>query len=159
MPVYKEEGLTRVCTKCNTEKSVDDFWFKSEVRKDGTKPRRSICKECSIKDKLDKYHKDNGKEKQALRAFKNLTKRYGITPEIYEEERKKQNYCCKICGKHEDSQPHGRLYIDHCHSTGLYRGLLCNTCNTGLGSFHDDEEKMLKAIEYVKENRIRHRNK
>jgi len=159
MGQYKKEEATRVCTRCNIEKPVADFWFKSSPRKDGTKPRRSICKECSIKSKLKEYHENNGKEKQALRSFRNLTKKYGISPEIYEKERIEQGYCCKLCGDHESNQPHGRLHIDHCHDTGLYRGLLCNKCNLALGGFDDDIELMKRAIEYVQENRIRHRNK
>lgn len=159
MGLYIKEETTRVCTKCNTEKPVDAFWFKSRPRKDGTKPRRAVCKECSIKDKLHEYHTNSGKEKQAVRSFRNLTKRYGISPEIYEEERKKQNYCCKLCSAHESEQPHGRLYIDHCHHTGLYRGLLCNNCNLALGGFKDNLEVMKKAIDYVKEASVRHRNK
>ena len=77
----------------------------------------------------------------------------------YEKERERQNYSCLLCGAHETTSTHSRLHIDHCHDTGLFRGLLCMRCNTGLGAFNDNVEVLSKAIEYVNENRIRHRNR
>lgn len=50
---------------------------------------------------------------------------------------------CKICGSTE------RLNIDHCHSSGKVRDVLCAKCNNGLGCFGDDVEKMKKAIAYI----------
>ena len=144
---------SKKCTKCEKIKDVLEFSYRSD-----SKTLRSHCKECIAKGNLNRYH-NGGKELQAIRARRSLLKKYGITEEFYEEERKAQDYCCKICGKHESNQKHGKLYIDHCHDTGLYRGLLCNSCNTGLGSFQDNIDTMLKASEYVKENRIRHRDK
>lgn len=161
MPIYdtiillqKEESMAfKKCTQCGRIKTTNEFSKRSDTGK-----LRSNCKECVSKGNLKRYH-NGGKELQAVRARKSLLKKYGITEEFYQKEREAQKHCCKICGKHESNQKHGKLYVDHCHETELYRGLLCNSCNTGLGSFRDNEELMLKAIEYVKENRIRHRNK
>jgi hypothetical protein len=50
---------------------------------------------------------------------------------------------CGICEREET------LYIDHCHSTGKVRKLLCLQCNTGLGNFRDDKALLGKAIEYL----------
>ena len=134
------------CSKCKKEKDTKFFW------KD-----KPYCIDCGTKDRLDRYYNKGGKEKQKARSFKALMKKYGITPEIYEQERVKQDFKCILCGKHEKTQPHKRLYVDHCHDSGLYRGLLCVTCNTALGGFNDDIELMKKAIEYVENNRNRHR--
>ena len=149
----------KTCTKCNLEKPVSEYWKSSKVRKDGTVALRGYCISCGIEDRVKRYHERNGKEQQKYRSFKNLMKQYGISVEYYEQERIKQNYQCKICGAHENTQPHKRLYVDHCHDTGKYRGLLCNTCNTGLGMFKDNTEFLHKAIEYINENSAGYRNK
>jgi hypothetical protein len=53
---------------------------------------------------------------------------------------------CKIC----DRQPQSKgLHIDHCHSTGKVRGLLCGTCNQGIGLLKEDPELIRKAANYV----------
>jgi hypothetical protein len=154
----RDDSPTKVCKVCNVEKPTEgSFWEKSEKRKDGSTGYRSVCSECSIKERLDKYHNKGGKEEQKQRSFRSLMRSYGITPEIYQQERINQNYKCLLCGSPEQDQPHGRLYVDHCHTTGKYRGLLCNLCNTALGQFKDNTEVLQKAIEYLNENRIRHR--
>ena len=61
---------------------------------------------------------------------------------------------CAICGIPEEEAPKGRLHTDHDHSErgaiGI-RGLLCSNCNSGLGHFKDDPERMLAAIRYLRE--------
>lgn len=151
------ETQTKKCTTCKEDKELSDFWQKASVRKDGTRGLRPSCRECEIKRKLQKYHNEGGKEIQRKRSFKALMKSYGITEEIYEQERKNQDYKCFLCGAHEKSQHYERLHVDHCHETGKYRGLLCNLCNIGLGSFKDNTAVLQKAIEYVNENSLRHR--
>ena len=43
-----------------------------------------------------------------------------------------------------------RLCVDHCHTTGNVRGLLCDTCNTALGKFRDNIDLLNEAIKYLK---------
>jgi hypothetical protein len=55
---------------------------------------------------------------------------------------------CACCG---DMPPEGdRLRVDHDHETLVVRGLLCHHCNTGLGQFRDDPQRLTAAIEYLK---------
>jgi len=86
-----------------------------------------------------------------------LKLRYGITPEQYAEMFKIQNNRCAICGnvetaRHNRSNKIQKLAVDHCHSTGKVRGLLCQDCNRGIGKFHDDIARLEKAIKYLKEH-------
>jgi peptide methionine sulfoxide reductase MsrB len=60
-----------------------------------------------------------------------------------------QGGLCAICQKPYDWET-SALYIDHCHTTGKVRGLLCRNCNKGLGHFFDDVANLARAIEYLK---------
>ena len=104
----------------------------------------------------NKDHRDQ--QLKVLNRKGHLKKRYNITPEEYEEILKSQNYCCAICGKHEKDNKKGEmqqpLAVDHCHTKGSNRGLLCNTCNLGLGYFKDKPEFLLKAVDYLHKHMI-----
>ena len=81
-----------------------------------------------------------------------LEKRYGITREIYNNLLLKQNNKCKICNK--ENFKTRTLDVDHCHKTGRIRGLLCTSCNTGIGLFKENIQLLETAIQYLKENKI-----
>jgi hypothetical protein len=71
--------------------------------------------------------------------------RYGITLDICEQILINQNGKCAIC----NTILNNKFVIDHCHTTGVVRGLLCNDCNLGLGKFNDDIARLSKAVEYL----------
>ena len=80
--------------------------------------------------------------------------RYGITPQQYAELLTLQNNRCAICGNEEsainvNTNKVQKLAVDHCHTTGKVRGLLCQDCNRGIGKFHDDISRLEKAIKYL----------
>lgn len=70
---------------------------------------------------------------------------YGVKAEDYEKMLSRQNGCCAVCGD-KSNKP---LVIDHCHTSGAVRGLLCGNCNTGIGMFRDDAALLQKAISYL----------
>jgi hypothetical protein len=57
---------------------------------------------------------------------------------------------CKICNSKFTKQ--NKLCVDHNHKTGIVRGILCNSCNSGLGMFNENVTDMLTAIEYLKQS-------
>ena len=86
---------------------------------------------------------------------RSIKKLYGITEEEYLEMYESQGGVCKICGMAETSTHRKvvkRLAVDHCHTTGKIRGLLCASCSTGLGLFRDTPDLLIKASNYLKEN-------
>ncbi len=92
-------------------------------------------------------------------VFKNLElkKHFGITLEEYNRMKEAQRDSCAICGKPETTfdskqQKTRELSVDHCHTTGKIRGLLCAHCNHAIGKFKDNVELLQKAIDYLKEN-------
>ena len=62
----------------------------------------------------------------------------------------KQNNKCAICKKDRNIFKK-RLCVDHCHSTGKIRGLLCTNCNQGIGHLKDDLNIIKSAIRYLEE--------
>ena len=84
-----------------------------------------------------------------------LKSTYGITQVDYERMLADQGSSCAICAaKHEETR--GKiLHVDHCHTTGKVRQLLCTACNTALGKFRDDVERLRSAIAYLERHAIR----
>ena len=80
-----------------------------------------------------------------------LLEKYGITLEDYEVMLENQNHTCKICGT-DAPRGVGAWKVDHCHTTGNVRGLLCNNCNVGLGLFKDDPAVLASAIKYLNDS-------
>lgn len=97
-----------------------------------------------FREKSRKYYKENKKTMNIKRVFRKT----GISQEQYDLMIKNQDNKCAICKK--APYKNKKLFIDHCHSTGNIRGLLCNSCNSGLGFFKDNCDFMLFAIEYLK---------
>lgn len=81
------------------------------------------------------------------RRFDMIERRYGISKDEYLSLLDAQNDVCAIChGTTERT-----LHVDHCHNSGLVRGLLCSNCNTLLGLAQEDIAILARAIEYLSE--------
>lgn len=87
-----------------------------------------------------KVYSKRYRDKKREWGLKNL---YGLTLEDFNEFEMEQNGRCKICLKEE------KLVVDHCHDSGLIRGLLCHKCNLALGLFDDNVETLQRAIDYL----------
>lgn len=125
----------KVCNKCGETLPLDMFG-KNNQRKDGL---NSSCKKCRREYENAKY---------ARVAKCRLVKKYGITHAQREELFKLQGGRCKICGVHERDTRRA-LSVDHCHKTLQVRGLLCDSCNRGLGFLQDDPELLRNALRYL----------
>ena len=149
-------GYRKLCNSCGLTLPVTQFHNQSD-KKDG---KRSQCKLCVNKKNLDRYHScDATKRSHHMASRKHsLRKNYGITPEDYDHMLSEQNGKCAIC---DSDKPWGFVVkpkrsneffcVDHCHTTGKVRGLLCQPCNKGLGSFSDDTYVMSRAIKYLED--------
>ena len=91
------------------------------------------------------YTPERGRE-QSLRL------RYGITPADYDARLAAQGGCCAAC-KRPDSGWVGRFHIDHDHTTGQIRGLLCVGCNRAIGFAYDDPTVLRRLADYLEEYR------
>lgn len=86
-----------------------------------------------------------------------LFTKYGMTMADYDRMFAEQNGVCAACGKEQThSRVHnGYLCVDHDHTTGKTRGLLCRKCNIALGHVDDDVEILKKLIEYIQRGRVK----
>jgi len=128
--------LTRKCYSCKEKKDLSEF--PSHSGKPHNKGYQ--CKLCCRGSQKGKYTKEeiSVKNKKAMMKMK-----YGLSLEQIEQMKKDQNFKCKIC------KVETRLAVDHCHTSGRIRGLLCIKCNTGLGMFLDNVLFLKSAQEYL----------
>ena len=75
-----------------------------------------------------------------------VCRKFGITKSQYRAMLASQGGKCAICGTPPGSK---RLALDHCHATGTARKLLCSNCNTALGLFKDNPDRLKAAAEYL----------
>lgn len=163
--------MLKACKKCGVEKTLAGYYR----QKESVDGYEHICKQCrntatlnkrdknkhnanaaawrnKNKDKLRKqsaeaYHKEPEKRKNSI-----YITRYGITLEEATKLLIAQYGKCNICYTDisiEIGVPN-TAHVDHCHSTGKVRGMLCSACNTGLGLFRDNQDNLVRAIEYLK---------
>jgi hypothetical protein len=79
-----------------------------------------------------------------------LSERYSISEKDYERLLASQDYKCKICSSARTDKTKANLSVDHDHTNGKIRGLLCGNCNLMLGYAKDNKNTLLKAIQYLK---------
>lgn len=101
-----------------------------------------------------KYRARKMEEDPGFHKHWSLKKSYGIGIQEYNEMLERQHGVCAICEGTEKSTAHTSkkirtLAVDHCHSTGKVRGLLCSRCNRALGFFGDSIPTLKKAIAYL----------
>jgi ribosomal protein S14 len=137
----------RKCRACGETKNLlADFYLS---RKDPTllSSYTYECKECT-KIRVTKNHRKNpGKQRN-----NDLKRLYGINLEDYNKLLTEQNNCCAICGADKPGGKNPSFNVDHCHTTGKVRGLLCKSCNIALGEFKDDVDTLQKAVLYLQKN-------
>jgi hypothetical protein len=92
----------------------------------------------------DHYHAHRDKVCERARIRYQI-RRYGISAAEYDSLKKKQNGACAICRRRSKQ----KLCVDHCHLTGMIRGLLCNRCNLGLGMWRDNQASLIAAVAYL----------
>lgn len=150
------EGLKR-CRKCGETKPLLAF-YAHQTTKDG---RANYCIECQCSASRD-WHARNpdavkrNNESQRHRDWK--LQQFGLTSSSLKQMLEEQSGVCAICEKPETrTDPRNgqinSLAIDHDHNTGRVRGLLCGSCNTGLGLLGDNEQAVQRAIDYLRRAR------
>lgn len=135
----------KICTKCKLILPANKFAF----RKDRN-TLASACRLCRNMQKREYINSLSKTEKALLYRKEQLKKRYNISLEQFEQMLKKQHNKCAICKSNKVNCSIAKnMHVDHCHSTGKVRGLLCSTCNRGIGFLKDSPKLLKNAAKYL----------
>ena len=121
--------LSKTCTKCNKTKPIECFRARGEGKSHGIL-RYQHCKKCE-------------------RNIANITKIAKAKCTV------PKSTCCDMCGRIEDieKQKNSKIVFDHDHTTGKFRGWICDSCNRGLSNLGDDVAGVINALNYLLERR------
>ena len=128
---------TKKCQNCGEVKDNTDFYTKNKKGR-----RDSVCKECRKEALRNNYDPFVASERW-------LKTKYGITRAERQNMYEQQGGVCKICG----SKGNGKwkqLCVDHDHTTGKVRDLLCHRCNIVLGEVYDNPDILNKMSDYLR---------
>lgn len=138
------QGSNPLLTKRSREVMLN-----AEIRRAYRLEKETLRRECQ---EIKKQVREETREaRYAETQFKAETRKLGLDPDKVWALYQKHDRRCEICGTHEDNLAK-RLHVDHCHTTGEFRGFLCWRCNGGIGFLQDDIEVLRQAIKYL-ENR------
>lgn len=154
---YLNPVQVKLCLRCREEKTLNLF-PKNRRTKHG---RGTYCLVCSADvvrarrqtEEGAQAHRESSKRWREANNERhkdnNANWRYGLTHGEYDAMLAAQSGKCAICKTTEPGTGVVRFAIDHCHTSGKIRGLLCSNCNRGLGYFKDDPARIRRAIDYV----------
>lgn len=138
-----------LCKKCGISKPLSEF-YKDKAAKNGVGYYCKVCAKANAR-RLHKVRKESNDPQYARMKRGHYYKTtYGITLEEFENMWEDQGRVCAICRVGISSSGTG-THLDHCHTTGKIRGLLCTQCNIGLGGFKDNKISLMQAIAYLNE--------
>lgn len=133
------ETGTKRCTRCGERKPLDDFKRHNKTH-DGRYP---ACKACCAK----RYQERSTPETRARMTRRIRDANWGLVPGQYDAMLDAQGGVCAIC---EERCKSGKsLAVDHDHTTGAIRGLLCANCNRAVGMMADSPLRLRRAAHYL----------
>lgn len=144
--------MEKLCRHCNTEKPIEEFgWDTGKVRKS----RCRLCENARAKAwrnanrehvrKSDNAYYQANKERERLTR---IARTYKVSRE--EAARLEATTECEVCAAPLGT---GQRAIDHCHTSGALRGVLCHRCNLTLGKLGDDAGLARRMADYLDQRR------
>lgn len=130
---------------------------KSLLKPEVVKNRRKCYERWTSENKeyRKQYSKEYGSkpENRKKTRARELKRKYNITIDVESEMYCTQSGKCAVCNykfkEYDDGSNSNDFVIDHCHSSGLVRGLLCNKCNQGIGLFMENKKTIENTIKYL----------
>lgn len=134
--------MMKSCRVCGAELLLGENWLESAARRSDYS-----CRSCR-NEQSRKWKETNPEKTAEIQRNSKMKAMYGITAGEYDTMYSEQGGRCAICGTHS-TEFNRRLAVDHCHTTGKVRALLCTNCNTAIGKLNDDIDLFHKAINYL----------
>ena len=145
----EHRGNLKHCSSCDTWHDLGEFHKHSR----NWDALHAYCKSCmrsaarrrfdKNRDRLLVQSRDYRAKNPEKRRDTRLRSRFGITADQFDAMKKTQGGACAICHRVVP------LHVDHCHTTKAVRGLLCMPCNTAIGQFEDNPDRIRAAASYV----------
>lgn len=134
----------KLCPLCNRKRRLEAFpadpRYKLGVQ--------TYCKECMAENSRGRYRSPKKKRSEAMRHKFDT---YGITEDAYEAMVMEQDGKCAICC---DALDMGKMtHIDHCHTTGKIRGILCMICNWCIGAVETKPQRLSGFAAYLEKHK------
>lgn len=133
------ESALPVCGVCEKQKLLGEM----------SRGAPHMCKDC-VREKTRRWKAEHPTDYRVSARNHWLQKNYGLAPGEYELMLARQGGKCAICGSPSRDSRGFEMHVDHDRSTKRVRGILCGSCNMGLGSFRDLPERLLAAVAYLK---------
>ena len=154
--VHSVVDTLRECSACGNEKDAGHFGIvDSRIRMDGTVSHRyrSACDECRAKKGAERRARQRARPESHKRRDKKkaVANTFGLTVEKYDAAwtrfSEKQGGTCGVCAKRPP------VVMDHCHASGVLRGILCRQCNLAAGYVGDDPAVAVALSQYLEKDR------
>lgn len=140
-----------ICSQCKQDKTTNCF-YPDARRKSGFRNPCRLCSIARVRSYRDRWRNENRTKYNLANRNAVKKRRYGISTQDLLILLQKQDNGCAICNRFlsvDAIKKIDRPYIDHCHATGVVRGLLCSTCNSGIGLLNDSPKLLASAIKYL----------
>lgn len=154
---YREANREKLAEKLRQWRSLNPERVRSQKQRQYNSNTEAACASTSKwrkenpekvrEQKRRHYHANKDKARVKMRSSA-LKRKYGITIDEFGDMLAIQGASCAICGATKPGGT-GDFHVDHCHSSGAIRGLLCSNCNRGLGYFRDNPAALISAAGYL----------
>lgn len=141
-PSHKRHTFWNCLCDCGNVATIQGHYLKSGRTKSCGCYQKETARATRLK------HGRSDKTDKAYTREMHIKRKYGLSIQQYNEMFEEQNGLCAICS-YKFGQKQGDCYVDHCHTTKIVRGLLCQNCNSAIGYARDNPDILIKASKYV----------
>jgi len=153
-----KSGRASQCKECICKKAREYKIHKIEKDPSFFKRKEKASRELKREKEPDYFAHTNKEYRARLKASGDtsgkdyhLRRKYGITYDEYMQMAEDQGFCCEVCKTHKDELGSQGLCVDHCHTTGRVRALLCQGCNSAVGYVKENALTAERLVEYIRE--------